>query len=190
MTAQHNPKQGNNILDTPSANWIGFGQLKRKKPMTLIIGIICKDAIVFGAESETTRGNSKYQGTQKITAIDLIGGGAIVGEAGIQHLSGGVVDNFVEAVSKTKMKSDESLVKSLESSFREITKRTIAPRLGTKTCQEFYRQEQNYFEISLGFFWDGKPRIYILNPIFGIAVKCRQQFSASGIGKDLAEYLD
>ena len=157
--------------------------------MTLIVGVVCKDAIVFGAESETTRGTSKYQSTKKISIVNFINGNAIVGEAGIQHLSSGVVDKFIEVASTTRIENEESIVKALEKSFREITARTIAPRLGTKTCQDFYRQEQNCFEISLGFFWDGKPSIYILNPVYGIAVKCRGRFSASGIGAELAQYL-
>lgn len=157
--------------------------------MTLIVGVVCKDAIVFGAESETTCGDSKFQGTKKISIVDFIGGSVIVGEAGIQHLSHATVDKFIEVASKTKAENEESIVKALETSFRETTKRTIAPRLGTKTCQDFYRQEYNYFEITLGFFCGGRPSIYILNPIFGIAVKCRERFSRSGIGKDLAEYL-
>ena len=183
----HTPLSGNNILDSQKEVWQPFQ--KKKKAITLIVGAVCKDAIVLGAESETTRDYAKYHGTKKISIVDFQNGSVMVGEAGIQHLSVAVVDGFSKIARDTTIENEESIIKALEKSFREISSRTIAPRSGTKTCQNFYRQEINYFEITLAFYYDGKPYIYILNPVFGIAVKCRERFSRSGIGKDLAEYL-
>ena len=157
--------------------------------MTLIVGTICKDAIVMGAESETTRGASKLHGTKKLTIVEFIGGSVIVGEAGIQFLSNAVVDRFSAIAGKTQMADRESVARTLSESFRAISKESIAPLLGTKKCQDYYRQETNYFELTMAFYADAKPYIYNFNPVWGLASKCPRNFSVSGIGKDLSEYL-
>lgn len=157
--------------------------------MTLIVGAICKDAIVVGAESETTRGIAKYQGTKKITIVNFMNGQAIIGEAGVAFLSGALVDAFNFIASNSTIENALTVPRVLETAFRGLSQRTIAPPLGTPECQDFYRQDINNFELTVAFYLGEQPHLYAFSPVFGIALECHRGFSTSGIGGDLAEFL-
>jgi hypothetical protein len=55
---------------------------KRKSRVTIIIGIICKDAIVLASDSQTTSGGMKRTDTDKISSIKFATKPVLVAEAG------------------------------------------------------------------------------------------------------------
>src|SRR6188508_2442574 len=59
---------------------------KRPPFMALIVGIIAKDAIVFGADSQTTYGDTKLLDTKKLHVLEFQSGPVVIAESG--NLSG------------------------------------------------------------------------------------------------------
>src|SRR5258708_32055200 len=78
---------------------------KRSKPVTLIVGIICKDGIVVAGDSQTTWGSKKSWLANKISESDFANGGAIVAESGavltsskvVEHLTAMAKDRAIDA---------------------------------------------------------------------------------------------
>ena len=87
--------------------------------MTLIVGIVCREAIVLSAESETTRGSAKYQGTHKLHLVPFKGGHhAIIGEAGSAFPAGACADAVFRIAKATEVDSEDTIPKVVEAAFR------------------------------------------------------------------------
>jgi hypothetical protein len=78
------PFWGNNIFDSAALDAHTFPRRKPKKGkrVTLILGIICRDAIVLAADSQTTKGSAKQLGANKISVAEFGNGKAAVAESG------------------------------------------------------------------------------------------------------------
>jgi len=158
--------------------------------MTLIVGIVCRDTVVLGAESETTRGPAKYQGTDKLHLIGFKGGGyAVVGESGSDHPAGVCIDALNRVAPLTPVHDEYTIPTAVETAFREAVKRGHGPKMGTRKCQEFHGQEDNFFQLLIGYYFKGIPFLYEFNSYFATARKCSRAFAANGVGRDLAEYI-
>jgi 20S proteasome alpha/beta subunit len=163
---------------------------RKKKPVTLIVGIVCRDAVILAAESETTRGNAKYQGTHKLHIIPFKSGHrAIIGEAGSAFPAGVCADAVERIASITDVDNEYAIPKAVEAAFREMVKGGHGPKMGSRKCQEFHGQEDNYFQFLIGYYFNGKPHLYEFSSYYASARKCPRPFAVVGIGGDLAEYL-
>jgi len=160
--------------------------------VTLIVGIICKDAIVLAADSQTTRGTSKQSGTAKINVIEFVNGKALVAESGSAALSGRVVEIFQKKAAVKEITDDSIISKLAEESLREVrlSITSLHPEKNTsEDWQDYFGRDINYFELMLAYYFDGKPHLYILNPLWAIPVKSPSYFATSGIASELANYI-
>jgi 20S proteasome alpha/beta subunit len=159
--------------------------------VTLIVGIICKDAIVFGAESETTRGSAKQHGTEKISIIEFLNGYALVGEAGAATYSNIAVDSFKRKAAGREITDDRTIANAAKDAVLEFRNHmtSLHPGLSPTNWEDFFYQEQNDFELTLGYYFSGKAFLFKFRPMTAWPQPIAAEFSTSGIGSDLAHYL-
>jgi 20S proteasome alpha/beta subunit len=173
----------------PSISW---PKPKRKTIVTLIVGIICKDAIVLAADSQTTRGFAKQLGTNKINTVEFQNGKVLVAESGSASLSTAAIEIFQRKARGIKIESDSTVGDLAKESVREVVK-GITEHLGTVSSdterQTFLFQEVNYFELMIAYYFEGKPHLEKLNPAWCIPVRATSYFATSGIAGDLANYI-
>jgi 20S proteasome alpha/beta subunit len=188
---------GNNILDAPSRIGHPFQKLKKRKtPVTLIIGIVCKDGIVLAADSQTTKGISfgaaKSCSTDKINVIEFENGKALVAESGSASLSNSVIEAMHRKAKGVKIENELTIAKLAEDSVREI-RSSITNLHPTNTApenwQDFFSRDINYFELMIAYYFDQTPCLYTLNPLWCIPIKVTSYFDTSGIASDLANYI-
>src|SRR5208283_2846036 len=111
------------------------GKTRKKKPVTLIVVIVCRDALVLAAESETTRGVAKTQSAHKLHIVPFLNGThALIGEAGSAFPAGVCADAVRQIAAKTAVSSEDSIPKVIEAAFREFAKRGHGPKMGSRKC--------------------------------------------------------
>src|ERR1035441_4740028 len=188
---------GNNILDSQSGIRHPFRKPKiRKTPVTLIVGIICKDGIVLAADSQTTKGisigASKSCDTNKINVVEFSNGKALVAESGSASLSNTAIETFQRMAKNVKIENEATICKLAESAIREVRSRITNLHPSNTTpegWQDFFTRDVNYFELMLAYYFDGIPYLYVLNPLWCIPVKATSYFETSGIASELANYI-
>jgi 20S proteasome alpha/beta subunit len=160
--------------------------------VTLIIGIICKDGIVLAADSQTTKGAARQLGTNKIRVVEFGNGKAIVAESGSASLSARAIEVFQRKAAGRKIEDDSTIAKAAEESVREIRSSltSLHPNCNfPDRWQQFFNEDINYFELMLAYYFEGKPHLYKLNPLWCIPVPATAHFMTSGIAGDLANYV-
>jgi len=162
------------------------------KPVTLIVGIICKDAIVLAADSQTTKGNARQLGANKISVADFKNGKAIIAESGSASLSVSAIQVFQRMALATKIENELTIAKTAEAAIRNIRAELMSQHPNSSSpidWQNFFFQEVNYFELMIAYFFEGRPCLYKLNPAWCIPVTATSHFMTSGIASDLANYI-
>jgi hypothetical protein len=165
---------------------------KETKTVTLIVGIICKDAIVLAAESETTAGNIKKHGTKKISVVEFLNGWALVGESGVAEYSNDAICRLKKVAAKTEITHDRTIADTVGNVVKEIRSRIISlhPQATPDEWQYFFCQTHNAFELTVGYYFENEPLLFRV-PLHSAtpAPETARPFSVSGVGGDLAFYL-
>jgi len=160
--------------------------------VTLIVGIICRDAIVLAADSQTTKGIAKIPGTTKIRVIDFVNGKALVAESGSASLSNSAIEAFQRLAKVVKIEDEFTISKSAEAAVREIRNQITSLHPTNNSPQEwqdYFFRDENYFELMVAYYHGGNPHLYKLNPVWCIPVPATFYFLTSGIAADLANYI-
>jgi len=160
--------------------------------VTLIVGIICKEAIVLAADSQTTKGIAKQPGTHKIHEIEFANGCALVAESGSASLSNAVIQLFQNKAIGVTIENELTIAKTAEASIREIRNSltSLHPTCTDGiTWQSFFLEQINYFELMVAYYFECKPCLYKLNPVWCIPIPASSYFMTSGIASDLANYI-
>jgi 20S proteasome alpha/beta subunit len=165
---------------------------KRKSAVTLILGIICKDAIVLAADSQTTKGTAKQLGANKISIVEFENGRAAVAESGSASLSNAAI-HILQNLSKSRtIENEDAIAKVAEEAVREvlcgITKH-LNPNSPDDERQALLFNQDNYFELMLAYYFGNKPCLYIVKSAWCIPVPATSFFLTSGIASDLANYI-
>ncbi len=184
---------GNNILDAPNRFRHPFRKPKiRKNPVTLIVGIICKDAIVLAADSQTTYYPSKILGTNKISEVKFKNGSALIAEAGFVTYSNEAVDIIQKKAAETEIKNEETIAGICRDAVFEVRKKQIGlyprRRYSLVEWRDFFRDNQDFF-LTVAYYFEDKPYLYgitlsecsLRKPTFG--------FIVSGIGEAVGNYI-
>jgi 20S proteasome alpha/beta subunit len=174
------------------SNWVGWPKPKRKKPVTLIVGLICKDAIVLAADSQTTKGTAKQLGANKISVVEFENGKAAVAESGSASLSNAAIQIFQSLAKGKKIENELTVAKTAELAVRQVLAgitQHLNPNSPDRDRQDFLFQDINYFELMVAYYFGNKPCLYILKSAWGIPVPASSFFLTSGIAGDLANYI-
>src|SRR5438477_1615303 len=97
----------------------------KPKPMTIIVGLVCKDCIVMASDSQTTDGFSKRCDTEKISTVQFVNSQVLVAASGMSSLSNQAVAVF-QKLAKGKTieadKADDQVVEIARTALFEVRK--------------------------------------------------------------------
>ena len=146
----------------------------------------------MAADSQTTKGIAKLPGTQKIREIKFANGKALIAESGSASLSNNVIEFFQNKAKEKQIEDELTVAKLAEESVREIRGQITSlhpEKNAPEDWQNYFLQDNNYFELMVAYYFNGKPCLYKLNPLWCIPVKATSYFMTSGIASDLANYI-
>lgn len=143
----------------------------------------------MSAESETTRGITKTQDTEKITFVRFKNLWAMVGEAGAATWSRAVIVEMESLARDATIGSEREVLNIVQAAFRSAVRNSAAPPIGTRDFQDFFCTDTNAFDLTIAFYFNHKPCLYVFESFYGIATPGKKSISLSGIGKDLAQYI-
>jgi 20S proteasome alpha/beta subunit len=165
---------------------------ERKFKMTLIIGIICQDAIVLASETQTTAGSYRILDTQKIHRIAFNNGEAILAESGVVDSASVVIQKIKKDALEVKITDEETIPNFIQSKVREFRSDAISlhPNAGLIEWQNFFYSDNNSFNLTFAYYHGEKPFLYNIEPAKAKASRLPgRHYSASGIGAELGTYL-
>ena len=164
--------------------------------MTLIVGIIAKDAIVMASDSRTSfDGQTIQDNAKKIRILKYKGGEALIGASGFTGLAYDAIDQIQERIYGKEMPDARSLPVIIKGVIRDILTEQVKPFTNVATMSHHQLIERlkcdQGFSLMLGFFHSGTPFLYTFDfPQFTIEPG-QQHFSSVGLGNggDLGAYL-
>ena len=159
--------------------------------MTLIVGIVCKKAIVVASDSQTTWGTGKSYDANKMSELKYPYGRALIAESGAVVTSTETVDQL------SKLAGDRKLFdQHLLSGLAEMAVRKARDKLrfqnfecSSEELQNFIERNELNSELMIAHYENGKPRIDTISLALGISQRAKSFFEAVGSGSDLATYL-
>lgn len=168
-----------------------------KKPMTLVVGIACKDGLIMASDSQgmSNRGvDVKRMDCTKIEVLSDNGLKSIVGGAGEVPFINKIVDLIKKNIKESRIKNCEELIDCCEEGINEITKKYGVDRLRKiglieKTPSVHSERPEPTLNsiIVVGCIDNKKPLLHIILPE-GVAEK-EENFCSIGSGSAYAEYI-
>jgi 20S proteasome alpha/beta subunit len=164
---------------------------RRKAPVTIIIGIKCKDAIVMASDSQTTEGTSKMSDAIKIARIQMGNREILVGQSGsvtlgsraieiIQSLAAGQSITDAKHPAQLAWKAMSQLVREMRD-YRGCTMEELEQYLW-KSGQEC--------GLMVAYYFGGKPHLYTVQSLtLAMPLEINRRFGAIGCGASLGNYL-
>jgi 20S proteasome alpha/beta subunit len=152
--------------------------------MSILIGIICPEAIVVAADSHATeKGMGTYSSVAKISVVEFWPGEEVlVAQAGLWSLTNRIIDTLRKKAVGTRITSAETVTKLLEDSIRES-------KMPLDKEQRDY-VTKNPPALMLAFYIGKAPCLYTVEVYgHGISVSASNHFATTGIGAYLANYL-
>ncbi len=160
----------------------------RKTPVTIIIGVICKDAIVVASDSQTTEGTAKRMDAEKIRAIPFENTTGILATSGNVALSYRVAEITKSKCVKGPLSDVWQFAENAEAALKEVRTALLEPYAGRpaeeldKLCREYE------FSLLLADFHGTEPGLFTIDFPPGVAVK-HKRYAAVGCGANIAEFL-
>jgi 20S proteasome alpha/beta subunit len=162
-----------------------------KKPVTLIVGIICEDGIVVASDSQTTdmsSGMARTDGSKiNITLAD--GSSGVVATAGSVDWSLQIIERVEQMAKQTVLTSERSFADLVENANIEIKKKE---RLVGRTSRELQRHFDDYeAEILIANYFRGAPCMYtfLSNGMVSPTRVTKQLYVSIGNSEAMADYL-
>ena len=171
-----------------------FKPLRKKRPLTLIVGIICKEEIILAAESQITFANSMRQDAEKIVSVECKNGTALVAQSGYTDLSCDAVDILRSRAKDLELKHHRDLPELAQKIAAELKTKWLVPYQNTgvsmREAQDYMRDNLD-FHLMLAFYHDRKPFIYTLNFALGSITPLQDNayHTTCGQGGTLGAYL-
>lgn len=164
---------------------------KRPNPVTLIIGIKCKDAIVLASDSQMTTGNSKRTDGSKLERVDFKDFPAMVAQSGDQVLSNRFIDILTGLAVSAPIKTPEDVGLVIQAAMRNLRTELHELHFGcsSEELSEIFRKEGTSVGVMVGFFLDKTPQLISISLASPTYRKSRYYFEADGCGATLGEYL-
>lgn len=162
---------------------------RKKTRVTIVVGIICKDAIVLACDSQTTEGAAKRTDTTKISALECSGGGVLIAEAGDCTLSGKVVESLAVQL-KSSVIDDYRKPADMAQDTVAAMKRDLSRLNNWESLPEMTQNylDENPFSLMLAYYHQTKPYLYVLNSVPGFATMAKG-FVAIGCGATVGEFI-
>lgn len=134
-----------------------FRRTPRKPRVTIIAGLICKDAIVLASDGQVTDSPSKLPDAKKITEVQFLNGKALIAESGSVALSNHAVQICRSKARQTDMQSaDDIVAQTLQASVRQVRNEQVALYPKRKyTLEEWqkYFRDENPCELMVAYYF-------------------------------------
>src|ERR1043165_1151921 len=163
----------------------------KRKPATLILGIVCKDGIVVASDSQTTWGSGKSWDAKKMTEMDYPYGKVLVAEAGAVITSSKTVECLGELAKDGHLFDKHGLRELAEKAIKK-TRDDLRHQQFDCTSEEFREfliVEELNCELMMAHYEGKEPRIDTITLNLGLANRAKSFFEAVGTGGDLASCL-
>jgi 20S proteasome alpha/beta subunit len=188
-------EKGNNILDSHAAKGLIFPKPKRKKkPVTVIIGIICEFGIVLASDSQTTFGdNSKRCDAEKIRVVKFKESDdkVLVAQSGSVETSSRAIDVMEQLAADRKLENEETVISTVQKAMHKV-RTEIRHQNFDCSAEEFDKIITNHgLDCSLmtANFFDKKPFIHTFNFQRGTTENCKTFYESTGCGSALSNYI-
>lgn len=155
-----------------------------KPAMSILIGIICSEAIVMAADSHVTETRQgTFSSVNKISVVEFWPNDEVlVAQAGLWPLTNRIVEKMREKARGTRITNPSIVTKIAEDSIRE----SKSPLDG----EQAQNVNENPPALMLAFYIHQKPHLYTVNVYgHGIASCPSVHYAAAGVGEYLANYL-
>ena len=167
---------------------------KRKTPVTIIVGIICKDKIVLTSDSQTSFGSSKRTDTNKISVVKFADNNPVlVAQSGNAELSSRAIEQFEKLAKTTQFDDYRRPVEAMEEALRLLKQDVI--RLNNwesnrELAHEFFQDLDNNFSLMIAYYYGAPPLPYLYTVSFWPGIAARQYgYSTLGCGSTVAEFI-
>jgi hypothetical protein len=164
--------------------------------MTIAIGLISQKlgpdpAILMACDSQLTRETTKRLDSRKIRIIEFSNAQVLVAQAGSDALSNKAIDIFAKKAKDRPLLEEETPVKLLEESVREVRKHLIDVNQGCNFSDDGWRRyfKEHNFELMLGYCFNRIPCLYTIDIDWCLPTAIRTSYVAIGVGRDLGEFL-
>ena len=153
--------------------------------MTVILGIICDNAIVVAADSkytDTSTGISTYG--DKISVVHFSADEILLAQAGLPAVTERIVEIVKEKAVGVRIENDNTVIRIVEESIRQL-------KNNSDKDQWEYGWNNGGASLMIGFYVKKKPRLYTINIYgHGVAEELKtSHYIATGIGSALADYI-
>jgi 20S proteasome alpha/beta subunit len=168
-------------------------RLRRKpKPVTLIVGIICKDGIVVAGDSQTTNLSTRMARTDgsKIYNITLSDGASgIVATAGSVEWSLQIVERVERLAKQAELKSERSFADLVETANIEIKQKERLVRRPSRELKQHFDDYET--TLLIANYFRRKPCMYTLhsNRLVSPTRVTNQLYTTIGNSAAMADYI-
>lgn len=170
---------------------------RKRKPVTIIVGIISKEGIVLASDSQTTYGldlgKFKRCDAQKMDIIEFKTGKAIVCQGGNATLSGRAVELIINSARGKSISDYHAVADVAQAAVRQVKDEFKAQQSGSgssmEELHEFIRTKDMEFSLMMANYFEQKPYIFTIDFSVGIANKQRGDYAVIGCGSLIAEYI-
>jgi 20S proteasome alpha/beta subunit len=161
-------------------------------PVTLIVGIVCKDSAIIACESQYTYGTRKDLDAEKTSVIHFKKGGALVAESGFTDVSGRTVQFMREIAKDRELDNPWAIADVAEEAVKRMRKFILeslcCETRSVEETQMFFNGEQFRFDLMLAQMHDDTPYLYTLDSRRGV-VTARPRYGIIGCGDDIADFI-
>jgi len=164
---------------------------KHKTPVTIIIGIKCKNGILMACESRTSDPKTGviHDDAQKLETVLLNdGNGVFIGQAGNDDLSHRAIEIIRSKAERVAMSDHRTVADIAQDACVELKGQLRQQYFGTGEEQQKHF-ETYAFELMIAYYYREKPYIFTLDFALGQARQQSRDYVSIGCGAILADFL-
>jgi 20S proteasome alpha/beta subunit len=173
---------------------------KRRSPVTIVLAIVCRNAIIMAGDSRTTKEDGTIRDdTKKIHTVHLSDRfGFLIGQSGNDDLGTQAIETISELAKQATIKDYRACAELAEKSISLLKQKIRGQFQGTS--EELQRHFENHdFDLMLVHYYkeearDGKirmarPFIFTIRFSLGIARPHHKNFVSIGCGSPIADFI-
>jgi 20S proteasome alpha/beta subunit len=161
----------------------------KRKPVTLIVGIICKDGIVMAGDSQTTWGTGKSYSANKMKELESVEKRVLIAESGAEITSSKAVEYLDLLLRENGVHTNvpELAAKAVRQVRTDLRKQQFD--CTAEELQNYIYREELDCELMMAHYENGHPKIDTIRLSAGIPKRAKSFFETVGSGSDLANYV-
>lgn len=164
---------------------------RRSKPVTLIIGIKCKDAVILASDSQISNGTSRRTDSAKMETVTFGGHPLIVAQSGDLVLSNRYVDIFSRLAEGASVVTGDEIGACAQKAMLNLRMEIREQHFGisSQELDDALLKSGSQVAIMIGFFYNKTPHLITISLSQPIYRRSRFHYEAEGCGDTLGNYL-